>query len=359
MNMNLQHLFLATLSLSLLGCKQASINTPPPIDKPIQVIEVQATKNRSLKHFNGTVLSQKKAGLSFRVPGMVENILVKQGDSVVKGQVLAYLDRHDYQVTLEELKARKLEAESAHKLAKAELERVKQATADNAIASVNLDRAISGYERSLSAINVVNKNIQRAHDALSYTELKAPFDGVVGRVNFDAYEQILPGVNVIDIQDLTQLEVEIDVPETLINQFHIGQSSQVSWHQAERQLAATVSEISTFPNILKQTYSVTLTIEELDDALLPGRSVTVSSRLGNEQPVYCLPYSALIGEHNDLKVNLVREKRIIRQPVQMRTLDAHSACVSSHFNADDLVVISGSPYVIEGDAATNLIVKTQ
>ncbi|MCV5276044.1 hypothetical protein OFC49_35485, partial [Escherichia coli] len=76
-----------------------------------------------------------------------------------------------------------LEAQSAHKLAKAELKRVKQATSDDAIASVNLDRAISSYERSLSAVKVVEKNIQRAKDALRYTTLRAPFTGIVADVS--------------------------------------------------------------------------------------------------------------------------------------------------------------------------------
>ncbi|MCV5664160.1 biotin/lipoyl-binding protein, partial [Escherichia coli] len=86
----------------------------------------------------------------FRVPGTVESVFVNKGSVVEKGQVIATLDKHDYQVSLEELQARMLEAQSAHKLAKAELKRVKQATSDDAIASVNLDRAISSYERSLS-----------------------------------------------------------------------------------------------------------------------------------------------------------------------------------------------------------------
>ncbi|MCC4820996.1 biotin/lipoyl-binding protein, partial [Vibrio lentus] len=90
----------------------------------------------------------------FRVPGTIQKMMVSVGDSVKKGQPLAQLDPHDYQVALEELQARALEAKSAHKLAKSELVRVKQAIADNAIADVNLDRAISGYERSEAAVKV-------------------------------------------------------------------------------------------------------------------------------------------------------------------------------------------------------------
>lgn len=359
MNKSIQHLCIGSLSVSLLGCNQTPPSVQTDFERPIQVIELASSQSSATKHFNGTVQSQHKAGLSFRVPGTIEEILVKQGDNVTHGQVLARLDHHDYQVTLEELKARHLEAESAFRLAQAELARVKQATADDAIASVNLDRAVSGYERALSAVKVVDKNIQRAQDTLRYTELKAPFDGVIGSVNFDAFEQILPHVSVIDLQDNQKLEVTIDVPETMINDFSLGQSSEVSWYQSDKTLAATVSEITTFPHIIKQTYGVTFTIDEPSQSLLPGRSVTVSSQLGdNTNSAYCLPYSALIGERDALHVNLVRNNTIVKQSVEMRSLNAYQACVDSTFMQGDYVVISGAPYVQDGDVVNNLIVKT-
>ena len=71
----------------------------------------------------------------------MESVFVNKGSVVEKGQVIATLDKHDYQVSLEELQARMLEAQSAHKLAKAELKRVKQATSDDEQKKASLDKA--------------------------------------------------------------------------------------------------------------------------------------------------------------------------------------------------------------------------
>lgn len=164
-----------------------------------------------------------------------------------KGQPIAQLDPHDYQFALEELQARALEAKSAHKLAKAELARVKQAIADNAIANVNLDRAISGYERSEAAVKVVEQNIRRAQDSVRYTRLLTPFDGVIASSNFDQYEQVLPGVAVFTIHKPEQLEVTIDVPENLIHQFEAEQQATISWYHAKKSITGHATEISTLP----------------------------------------------------------------------------------------------------------------
>nr|WP_239670649.1 efflux RND transporter periplasmic adaptor subunit [Vibrio variabilis] len=250
-----------------------------------------------------------------------------------------------------------LEAKSAHKLAKAELKRVKQATDDNAIASVNLDRATSGYERSLSAVKVVDKNIQRAKDTLSYTYLVAPFDGVIASVNFDAHEQVLPGIAVMSMQDNAKFDVEIDVPENMINQFSINDSGSVSWYQSDTAINAHVTEIAPLPHLIKQTYTVTYTLDNEHQRLFAGKSVTVSSQSAVAKNAFCVPYSALVGEKENMHVNLVRDHKVISAPVTLNSLDAYQACISGNVRGDDYVVVSGSFYLKDGDVADKLVIR--
>lgn len=353
-------LLVASCCVSLLGCQQPSEQAVSngELQRPVHVVAVDSALTISDKTFYGKVQSQQKAGLAFRIPGTLHDVAVKQGQEVKQGDVIARLDQHDYIVALQELEARKLEAVSAHKLAKAELARVEQALEDNAIASVNRDRAISGYERSLSAIKVVDKNIQRAKDTLGYTEIKAPFDGIVAQVNFDTYEQILPGIAVVTLQNNDRLEVDIDVPDTLVHQFKRGQSGQVSWYQSQENLAATLTEISTQPDPIRQTYSVTYSIDGSQPELLPGRAVTLRAQITNSKADYCLPYSSLIGQNDNTFVNLVRSEKVVSQPIKVVHMDASNVCVNSEFKAGDYVVVSGSHYLQQGDHVNNLIVKS-
>ena len=356
----------AALVMVLGGCqqshdpKQAALSPEKASAVPVlQVIQLKDTGAKNTKQFSGIVRAQEQAALAFRVPGTIATINVVKGDSVKQGQLIATLDPHDYQVALETLRAKKLEAQSAHKLAKAELKRVRQALADDAIASVNLDRAISGYERSVSAIKVIDKQIQRAQDTLSYTQLTAPFDGVIGTVNREAHEQILPGVALATLQDTMQLEVDIDVPETLISAFARGQQGAVSWYQSDGSLSAHVSEIATLPHLIKQTYTVTYRIEKGSAALFPGKSVSLTTHLGEVQHAYCVPYAALVGNKANMHVNVVRDQAVSRTPVKLTSLEANQACVEGALQAQDYVVVSGSQYLADGQRVDSLVVRHQ
>ncbi|MGF1911749.1 efflux RND transporter periplasmic adaptor subunit [Vibrio kasasachensis] len=342
------------------GCNQTQVDEPQKVAQTIlQVVQLGDSTPDTAKHFSGIVRSQEQAALAFRVPGTIEQIYVSKGDTVTQGQVIARLDPHDYQLALEEMEAKMLEARSAHKLAKVELKRIKQATHDDAIASVNLDRAVSGYERSLSAVKVVEKNIQRAKDTLSYTQLKAPFDGVIGRIDFEQHEQILPGIALGSLQDNMQLEVEIDVPETLIEAFEIGQIGAASWYGSEQFLNAYVTEIAPLPHLIKQTYTVTYRIEKGNAHLFPGKSISISTHIGNNTTDYCIPYSALVGHKEQMHINLIRENKVVYTQVELNSLDAYQACVKGDLNADDYVVVSGSHYLSDGQSADKFVIRRQ
>ncbi|MCK6264062.1 efflux RND transporter periplasmic adaptor subunit [Vibrio sp. ZSDE26] len=355
---HLKTILCGAILLSLTACNQTNptaIQTIEPQMRPLQVVKLTDSSTLSTKHFNGVVYSQEQASLSFRVPGTVETILVNRGDQVKKGQVIAKLDPHDYQLIVAELESKMIEANAAHNLAIAEKKRIEQAIADDAISSVSLDRAISGYERSLSAVKVVNKNIQRAKDTVGYTILTAPFDGVIGDISVEPFEQVLPGIPSFKLHNTDLVEVNIDVPENMIQYFNVGHTAQVSWHRSEQSYDAVVSEMATMPNRIKQTYTVTFAIDTHDAQLFPGKSVTVKTQVGDTNNAFCLPYSALVGEDQSLHVNVVRDSIIDWVPVTIETIDAQQACVSGQLNRGDVAVISGAPYLQHGDVVSHTI----
>ncbi|MCG9692670.1 efflux RND transporter periplasmic adaptor subunit [Vibrio sp. Isolate22] len=358
---------LAASLVSLIGCNQASVTSShadsakAKQERPIQVIQLESASQQSSKTFTGKLQSVETAGVAFRVPGTIQELFVKTGDRVQKGQPIAQLDPHDYQVALEELQARALEAKSAHKLAKAELARVKQAIADDAIANVNLDRAISGYERSEAAVKVVEQNIRRAKDSVRYTRLLAPFDGVIASSNFDQYEQVLPGVAVFTIHKPEQLEVTIDVPENLIHQFEAEQQATISWYHAKKSITGHATEISTLPHPIKQTYSVTYRLDDLTNTdtrnLLPGKAVTLTTELGESSNNFCLPYSSIVNQSGNEQVFVIKGSQAESVPINITSVRESSACVDSTLNDGDYVVVSGAQYIKEGQHFSSIQVK--
>ncbi|MGF1761174.1 efflux RND transporter periplasmic adaptor subunit [Photobacterium sagamiensis] len=350
---------LTPLSVLLLaGCSDAPATTIDISPRPVQVIELGSNQSTSFKRFSGVLEAEQSADLAFRVPGTMQEVLVKTGQKVSAGQIIARLDPHDYQVTVSELEARLEEAQAAHQLAKSERQRVRQATNDDALAAVNLDRAESGYKRSKAMVKVVKQNLTKAKDALSYTELTAPFDGVIGQRMRDQFEQATPGLPIFTLHQPQKLQAVIDVPESLANQFTVGQTAQVSWYGSKQVVSAQLKEVSTLPDPIKQTYRVTYKMDEGVQGLLPGKSVVVSSATSQENTsLYCLPYSALFVEKGDQKVYVVNSDQIEARRVVVQSLDAKNACVENSLKQGDKVVVSGVHFLKEGDAvgAINIV----
>jgi RND family efflux transporter MFP subunit len=338
------------------GCNQEEVQTVEKAPRPVNVIELGAQDSTYQQYFAGRLESVDEANVAFRVPGTILEVYVSPGDSVRKGDKLAQLDQHDYQVALMELQARLTEAESSHRLAESELRRVKQAIADNAIAKVNLDRARSGYERSKAAIEVVKQNIKKAEDAIRYTTLLAPFDGVVGQQNSEEFEQVLPGIPAFQIHKPSKLQAEVDVPESLIDRFSYGSNATILWHGSEKSISAITTEVGTVPHPIKQTYSVVFELDETDESLLPGKAVIVEAQFENAAGIHCLPYSSIFQYQGFDSVYVAEDSIAVAVPVDFEHLLGNDICVSGALNTGDKVITSGVGYLEPGQAVGDLLV---
>ncbi|GIU15732.1 MULTISPECIES: efflux RND transporter periplasmic adaptor subunit [unclassified Shewanella] len=351
-------LILSSAMLLAAGCNETPVPSEPEVHnhRPVQVLLLNESQQSNVRHFSGVLEATKTAHLAFKVPGTIEAILVNPGDKVIKGQVLANLDPHDYQVTVIELEARLAEANAAHDLAKAELARVKTAIADDAISQVNLDRANSGYKRSLAMVNVVTQNLQKAQDALDYTQLTAPFSGVIGAKNQQTFEQTAPGTALFSLHQLGNMKAVIDVPENLMPQLRSSQQALVTWHDQDKPLMASLSAMETMPDLIKQTYEVEFIMAQSTTAL-PGKAVDVAVTFENDKPSYCVPYGALVSKFANNSVYLVQEQKVIEQKVTVQSFLENRVCISGHLEQGDALVTAGVHYLKPNQLVTKTVAK--
>ncbi|GAK87793.1 probable Co/Zn/Cd efflux system membrane fusion protein [Vibrio ponticus] len=123
---------LSVMSLSLVGCGEeakAPAETAPVV-KPALTEIVSASRSDSLS-FNGVVRAAERADLSFRVGGLITELLVNEGDRVIKGQVLARLDSRDAQTALASAKLELSNVEVEYQRAKRFTRRAKRSRKAN------------------------------------------------------------------------------------------------------------------------------------------------------------------------------------------------------------------------------------
>lgn len=347
----------AGIALVLAGCGSSEDQTLTTSKRPlVQVMELPAPVTDKGYKFSGVLESENRADLSFRVQGVLAELLAEEGVEVTKGQVIARLDPHDFQVSVLELTAKLDEAKTAHQLAKIELQRVKSAINDRAIASVKLDRAVAAEARAKAGVELVSQSLKKAQDALRYTELTAPYDGVVGKTFVDQHEQVNVGTKILTIHRPERLNAVVDVPESQIWNLKLGTEGQVTWFKGTEAVPAVVAKIASVPDRLKRTYEVTFNLAHVPKQLVAGKAVSVDVALpyASDKPIYCIPAMAVTSRESQLYVNRVIAEHVSATPVESVSQTDDSLCVTGGLTSGEPIVIAGGAFVEEGQAVTIL-----
>jgi len=166
--------------------------------KTVKTDTVRIEGSQTLLQYPGKVKASEDINLAFRVSGTIQRILVKDGQAVRAGQLLAELDPSDYQIQLDA-------TEAQYKQVKSEAERVIALYKDGGTTPVAYDKAVYGLKQ-ITALYEHHK------DELSYTKLYAPFNGYIQKHLFKAHETVGAGMPVLQMVGQSTPEVEINLP---------------------------------------------------------------------------------------------------------------------------------------------------
>lgn len=170
----------------------------------VMTVKPERANGELQKRFSGIVKENAETNLGFKTAGQIEQILVKEGDHVRKGQLLARLDAKDYQLGVNAVQIQ-------YDQLKNEVERMRQLYEGKSLSGNDFEKALSGLEQ-LGIQLQINKN------KLAYTRLYAPQDGIIQSVNFEQSEMVNAGTPVFTLLDLHQMEVEVSLPQSVYAQ---------------------------------------------------------------------------------------------------------------------------------------------
>lgn len=345
------------LSIALTACNEEA-PLPPPESRPVKTIVVGGVTSGDYRQFPGVVDAIQKADLSFRVEGKLKEILVKEGDMVEKGQVLARLDPTDYQIKLNDRKA-------SYETAKANYDRAKKLVEKGAISKVDHDKIRADYATAKA-------NLDAAEQDLKYTALQATFPGYIARRHVENFEEVRRKQKIFTLQDISELEIKIDIPESVMIQLRRAiEPGKVT--QPKRELYAmfdqikdvqfplTVKEIATTADANTRTFEVTLKMKHPENYnVLPGMTATVFAEIfaseGGDSLSVDLPLAAVVSDTDKKPIVWIVDDStmtVSSKPVKTGTMTNNSITVTG-LDAGERVVTAGAAFMREGMKVTLL-----
>ncbi len=207
------------------------------------VVEIKATAVPVRVEVTGQVAPVFQATLSSRIQGTIKSMLVREGTQVVKGQALIELDNRDVRADLARAAA---ELENAT----AQLDRMNKLYAQDAVSKQEMENATRAFK-------VAEANRKAVLAQLSYTVVKAPFDGVITDRIVEAGELASPGQPLLKMEDPTQLRLEATVAEGDLKSLSRGDKIPVVIDALGQQaVTGTVSKVLSAGDPQTHTFTV-------------------------------------------------------------------------------------------------------
>jgi len=252
--------YLFAVSAAMMSGCQSSKTASPALVQTTQarVVESQQQQLPLNIRSTGTVHARQTAIVSAQVVGRIQQVLVREGDSVRAGQTLVVIDGAAQRASVDQAQAgvkaaqsEQVAAQTNAKLAASTLERYRQLEAQKSVSPQEMDEvtqraaaASARLEAVSSQTDAARAQVAGAHTMLGYTRLVAPFGGVVTARKADPGTMASPGVPLLQVDQAGALQLQATVDESAIATVRKGMKVQVAIDGASStDLSGTVAEI--------------------------------------------------------------------------------------------------------------------
>jgi RND family efflux transporter MFP subunit len=301
-------------------------------------------------------LPGKDVNLGTQVAGRLAQVTVSEGDRVKQGQLLARLEPGPLNDAVRQAEAAVAEAEAALRNDASRQARAEKLVQLGVSARQEADDAKAQAEGSAARVETAKAALSTSKTQLARSELRAPFDGVVVRVLAAAGEPVDANKQVVEVAELSFLELRAGTPPQDAARIALGSSASVWTEGVEAHLPAEVFAVA--PGVDPTTGTVLLRVRLANPGSLRlGQLANARVDVKNHLGVVAVPSSALVpfeaDEAGRVAVVLVDAKQHTKRvPIERGATDGPWTEVRSGVDAGQLVVESGGYALPEGTAVT-------
>lgn len=347
----------------LSGCEQNTFVAPPP-----QKVEVAVPVQRNITRFldaTGNVAAFNNVDLVARVQGVLQSINYQDGSFVKKGTTLFTIEPETYQLKLEQAQAAETGAQATARQAESDFKRQSDLVSRQVVSQATLDQSTSSRENAQSNLQQAQINTKIAAVNFGYTNVIAPFDGVVST-------HLVSVGELVGVSSPTQLATIVQLDPIYVN-FNVSEQDVLRVREEARRRGLTVNDIRQLPievglqtetgvphkgkldyvapsvDPSTGTLAVRGILPNPDRALLPGFYVRIRVPIDQQANALLVPDSALGSDQAGRYVLVVNADNVVEQrKVTTGPLEADLRVIDSGLKPDDRVIVAGLLRAIPG-----------
>ena len=322
-------LIITLILFSLSACskkQEEELETIVAAKNYIDVAEVEIKTIEETVTYSGTLEAAKAAFVGPELSMKIKNLLVKEGDTVKKGQLLAVMDSTQLK-----------QAEAQFDMAKKNYDRMKSLKNAGSVDKQTFDQIESAFKTAQSGYQFVKNN----------TQITAPFDGIVTlrtKQEGESYSAMLPSAYgdpaLFRIVDLDVLKMNLNISDVDINKVKKGQKAYIFVDSEPGQaFIGKVSFVSPEADMMSGTFPCEITIENKNHLLKPNQYAVTDIVITASDKAYVIPKDALIAEGI---VFVVKNSVASRKNIKIGLSNENEIEVTDGLGDGDLVVINGA-----------------
>jgi RND family efflux transporter MFP subunit len=354
--MNRNRLPIILLFLGLAAALEGCSKEEPVVEeiRSIKTITVGAEAGQRQAIFSGIVRAAESSSLSFEVGGIVDQVSVDIGDRVDKGDILAVLDREPYELEVKKAAADLERARANLTNKRADYEREKAIFEQGAGSKRLLDQAKFGFAEAEAGVSYAVSKLNLAQRDLRKTDLHAPYDGSIGVRLIDPHVYVQPGQKVFEIDGAGAMEVQLDIPETVVNLLAINDGATVTFTTVPgKTFQSTISEIGSLAGAAN-AYPVKVALNDPPAGIQSGMTAEVTLRLQSKdwKSGYLVPPQALVPSKVPARAHLFvydpASSTVRKVPVHLAGAQDNQAIISEGVSAGEVVAVAGVSFLSDG-----------
>lgn len=347
--------------LLLIACNQPVEMVEEPPVRAVKTLVVSEASKTNSRQISGVVKTSDESELSFRVGGRVASVKVKTGHSVVKGQVLATIEKREFQLALKEAQANLASARADLAEKKEAFRRQKALKKKDFVSQAAVDKAQAAFQNAVNSASIALTRLKTSQNNLEYTILRAPFSGKIAKRMVDPFVQMSAGKTAFQLLSEGGHKIEVLMPETLVRDVSYGDVVTANFPTLKgTMVGGTITEIGARAEA-GNAFPVMIDLAQNPPNIRSGMTAQVTFNFGQTSgtPVYLIPVSALDlripkeamdPSKKQAKIFVLNQEQQITESrmVSIRDVRGNELEVIKGLNAGDVLIVAGVPYLTEG-----------